>query len=81
MITDFETNKLYLSSLLKTEKYLSFWTDLENILTNYRIKPEFIDSTIDIWCRDYMPVQIDTIDYVQFKYFPDYCIDYKNISG
>jgi agmatine deiminase len=80
MITDFQTNKLYLSSILKTEKYLTFWTDLEKILNNYRIKPEFIDGTRDIWCRDYMTVQIDAINYVQFKYFPDYCIDHKNIK-
>lgn len=80
MITDFETNKLYLSLLLKTEKYMPFWIELEKILIKYSIKTLFIEGTRDIWCRDYMPVQIDTINYSQFQYFPDYCIDYRNIK-
>ena len=80
MITYFETNKLYLSSILKTEKYLTFWTDLEKILTNYRIKPEFIDGTRDLWCRDYMPVQVTEKEFVQFKYLPDYYLTHDFID-
>lgn len=80
MIADFQTNKVYLSSLIKSGKYETFWKDLEKIFVKHDIRPEFIEGTRDIWCRDYMPVQIDTINYSQFKYFPDYCIDHKNIK-
>jgi agmatine deiminase len=80
MITDFQTNKVYFSSLIKTGKYESFWKELERILAKHNIKPEFIEGTRDIWCRDYMPVQLNTIEYAQFKYFPDYCVDHRYIK-
>lgn len=80
MITDFETNKLYFSSRIKTEKYAPLWNELEKILSKYGYKPSFIEGTRDIWCRDYMPVQIDANKFSQFKYFPEYCVDHKHIN-
>jgi agmatine deiminase len=80
MITDIHTNKVYFSSLIKAEKYEPFWTELQKILAIHKIKPEFIEGTRDIWCRDYMPVQLNTIEYAQFKYFPDYCVDHRYIK-
>ncbi len=80
MVTDFETNKLYFSSRIKTEKYAPFWNELVRILSKYGYKPSFIEGTRDIWCRDYMPVQIDENKFSQFKYFPDYCVDHKHIK-
>ena len=80
MITDFETNKVFLSALLKTNKYEYFWKELERILEKHSIKPEFIENTRDIWCRDYMPIQIGEKEYVQFKYFPDYYVNHKYIK-
>ena len=71
MITDKETNFVYLSSLIKeNEKYLPFWKRLEPILTENRIGYGFIENTRDIWCRDYMPIQKDVNDFIQFgQYF------------
>lgn len=80
MITDFETNKVFLSALLKTNKYEYFGKELERILEKHSIKPEFIENTRDIWCRDYMPIQIGEREYVQFKYFPDYYANHKYIK-
>ena len=80
MITDFETNKVFLSALLKTNKYASFGKELDRILEKHSIKPEFIENTRDIWCRDYMPIQIGEKEYVQFKYFPDYYVNHKYIK-
>lgn len=37
-------------------------------MTNLRIAHD----TKDIWCRDYMPLQIGIDKFVQFKYEPDY---------
>ena len=80
MIADFQTNKVYFSSLIKSGKYETFWKDLQRILVKHKIQPAFIEGTRDIWCRDYMPVQIDTFNYSQFKYFPDYCVRHEYIK-
>ncbi len=80
MVIDIETNKLYFSSLIKAEKYAPLWDELIRILLRYGYKPSFIEGTRDIWCRDYMPVQIDENKFSQFKYFPDYCVDHKHIK-
>ena len=80
MITDRETNILYLSSLLKSE-FAQFWADLKLILDRHSIKYRWIEHTKSIWCRDYMPVQVSKNEYIQFKYFPDYYIDYKYIGS
>lgn len=80
MITDIETNKVYLSSLIKAKKFEPFWIELEKILSKHQITPSFIDGTRSIWCRDYMPIQISDKDFVQFKYFPDYCLTHKEIA-
>jgi agmatine deiminase len=78
MIIDSQTNIVYLSSLLP-DRYPEFWKDLETILNNHSIKYKWIKQTHDIWCRDYMPVQLTVDEYVQFKFFPDYFLDYDNI--
>lgn len=80
MITDIETNKVYLSSLIKDKKFEPFWIELGKILSKHQIRPSFIDGTRSIWCRDYMPIQISEKDFAQFKYFPDYCLSHKEIA-
>jgi agmatine deiminase len=74
MITDRDTNYVYFSSLIKERPALkSFWQDLEKELKRAGIAYGFIENTKDIWCRDYMPVQVAPKQFVQFKYFPSYC--------
>ena len=81
MITDKETNFVYFSSLIKEdEKYLPFWNRLKPILDENQIRYGFIENTRDIWCRDYMPIQKELNDFVQFEYFPDYLIEPKFIA-
>jgi len=81
MITDKETNFVYFSSLIKeNEKYLPFWKRLEPILIENQIGYGFIENTRDIWCRDYMPIQKDKSEFIQFEYFPDYYIDPIHIA-
>lgn len=80
MITDNETNYLYLSSLLtKQRKYLKFWHRFKAVLEQGDIPYSFIEGTRDIWCRDYMPIQIRDNHFVQFRFFPDYYIDPNEI--
>ncbi len=71
MITDSETNTVYVSDLLK-EKYPELHTGLGSILKAEKIPLLEIKSTRDIWCRDYMPIQITGDRFVLFKYDPDY---------
>lgn len=81
MITDKETNFVYFSSLIKEHKqYAPLWNRLEKLLIRRKVGYGFIQNTRDIWCRDYMPIQIDTDKYVQFNFFPDYCLTPQYIS-
>ena len=81
MITDKETNFIYFSSLIKEkQQYTPFWKKIQKVLTKKRIGYGFIRNTRDIWCRDYMPIQIDTDKFVQFNFFPDYCLTPQHIS-
>nr|WP_262896446.1 agmatine deiminase family protein [Adhaeribacter terrigena] len=34
-----------------------------------------LEGTKDIWCRDFMPLQVAMNEFIQFRYTPDYCDD------
>ena len=71
MLTDNLTNTVFLSNWLQEEcptLYQSFTKVLKDNNVDYRI----LDNTNDIWCRDYMPIQIETNRFVSYKYNPDY---------
>lgn len=78
MITDSQTNIVYLSSLLPRQ-HPKFWEELKSILERHSIKYKCIANTRDIWCRDYMPVQITKNEFVRFKFFPDYYLDHEHV--
>ena len=40
---------------------------------------EVIPGTADIWCRDYMPIQLDQDRFCQFVYAPDYLRGYEHL--
>ena len=40
----------------------------------------FLPETKDIWCRDYMPVQVDEDTFCQFMYDPDYLRGYDHLK-
>lgn len=71
MITNIETNTLYISSLLKDKKPTFYNRFLKN-LKSVDIIPKEIVETNDIWCRDYMPIQIAKNTLLQFDYNPNY---------
>lgn len=74
MVTDRDTNFVFFSSLIKQRPALKgFWLYLEKQLERVGIPYGFIENTNDIWCRDYMPVQVAPKQFVQFKYYPSYC--------
>lgn len=72
MITDDQTNFLYLAESLKSKKYMYFLKRFEKVLIENAISYDFIKNTKDIWAVDFMPIQISKDIFVQFEYHPDY---------
>ena len=71
MITDQETNVVFVADTLKG-KFPSVYGGLKSILEHHGIPLRIIPGTKDIWCRDYMPIQVSEEKFVQFRYKPDY---------
>ena len=82
MITDNKTNFVYFSSILTEDsKYLDFWKRLESILLKNNIPFGLLKNTKDIWCRDYMPVQISEKVFFRYRYYPDYLVKSRKYFG
>ncbi len=71
MITDDESNIVFESNLLRSRNTI-FSLQLESILRRNTIRFDYLKNTKDIWCRDYMPVQVSKNKFIQFKYSPSY---------
>ena len=69
MITDNQTNTVCFSNLLP-EAYPESYKELSNIIESAGYKVKLLVETYDIYCRDYMPVQVAEDDYVQFVFRP-----------
>jgi len=76
MIDDKQTNMLYLSSLLE-EKYPKTYDALTRALTKHDIKFEFLKNTKDVWCRDFMPIQVTKDKFIRFRYYSGYIRESK----
>jgi agmatine deiminase len=76
MITDAQTNFVYFSERLK-DKHSNFVNELTKILNRHGYEPKFLKNTNDIWCRDYMPVQVSENKFVEYRFDPDYLLDRK----
>lgn len=73
MISDYQTNTIYLSDLLRTNKnYSKTYNHLFQVLSENGIQYDFLEKTKDIWARDYMPIQVSKDRFVEFRYDPDY---------
>lgn len=71
MLTDRQTNKLFLADCLP-RKQPKFFQRFEKVLNDCNINFQFLPGTKDIWTVDFMPVQIRKDKFVQFTYRPDY---------
>ena len=82
MIENKNTNIVYLSDLLQTdERFEKTCNRLKQIFEKRNIKYKFLKSTKDIWCRDYMPVQVENDKFIQFRYEPSYLKDELNLQS
>lgn len=78
MITNFETNKVYLSKGLHNVRYHNGADSLIHLLHQEEIEYAYIpftESYMHIWARDYMPIQVNNDTFINFRYEPDYLTD------
>lgn len=68
---DKETNLVYLSDQLPT-RHPAVFQSVTHALIGNGTSHALIEPTVDIWCRDYLPIQVDENKFIQFRYAPDY---------
>ena len=70
---DKDVNKVYFSDKVLERPDISLvYKEICDTLDVYGIKHELLQHTKDIWCRDYMPIQMSPNRFVQYVYNPDY---------
>lgn len=77
MINDYQTDKVYLAEGIKG--YPKVAERLLWALYTEGIEEEYLPHTKSVkhvWARDYMPLQLDTDTFVQYRYSPDYLQGY-----
>ena len=62
---------VYLSELLE-EHFPECFNRLTYILKKHGVDYRLLKGTKDIWCRDYMPIQTESGNLIQFRYEPSY---------
>jgi len=79
VIPDEQTNCVYFSELL-LERFPGLAQKVTGYLLEAGVTVRWIPGTRDIWCRDYMPIQVAKDRFVQFVYRPDYLFndEYKD---
>ncbi len=48
-----------------------------DVLKKHSISYSYLPGTRDIWCRDYMPVQVEKDRFIEYRYDPDYLLNLK----
>lgn len=76
MIKDTDTNLVYISDKLRTKKR-DFYNRFTCLLDEMGILWKELEGTNDIWARDYMPIQLDTNEFLMYQYNPDYLQEKK----
>lgn len=80
-ITDDRTDKVYISSLIDTVSGaldINTRSALKTSILKFSRNCEPLYNTMDVWARDYMPIQLTLDVYLSFTYKPDYLQDYPN---
>ncbi|WP_018109421.1 agmatine deiminase family protein [Bacteroides propionicifaciens] len=73
MIYDKDTNIVHLSPWLE-DCFPIFYKRFTSLLGEHVISYKILPHTNDLWCRDYMPIQIEENTFVQYQYMPDYLL-------
>lgn len=73
MIQDNECNRVLFSALLG-ERCPIAYKGLTETLDKYDVPWSLLEGTNDIWCRDYMPIQVQPDRFAEYEYRPDYLL-------
>lgn len=73
MIQDNQCNRVFFSALLRERCPIAF-RGLTEVLDKYEVPWSLLEGTNDIWCRDYMPLQVWPERFVSYNYNPDYLL-------
>jgi agmatine deiminase len=76
VIADWDTGHLFLADRLEPDEP-ALCAALRSALSGVSI--DLIPGTHDIWCRDFMPVQLDENSFFQFTYAPDYLLGFERL--
>lgn len=57
------------------DRYPETCKKLLGILEKHKTNYSFLKGTKDIWCRDYMPVRLESGKLIQFRYEPSYLME------
>ena len=76
MITDNLTNTVFFSARLRFA-CPNLFKSISAELQKRGILRDLLWETNDIWCRDYMPIQMERDRLISYKYTPDYLQDEK----
>jgi len=79
MIIDQETNIVFFSNLIP-EEYPKESDELFRIIVDHGYQVKLLVETDDFYARDYMPVQIDKDDFVQFIFKPEKYFNEKDFG-
>ncbi|MFA6402893.1 MAG: agmatine deiminase family protein [Salinivirgaceae bacterium] len=79
MITDLQTNVVYFSNSL-TKEFPNEFNELKKIIDDAGYSVKVLDGTKDFYCRDFMPVQISSTDFVQFIFRPKEYLKGKQLN-
>ena len=77
-ITDEDTSKLYISSLIDTVSGAldaEVRSELKSGIMGFCRECELLVNTRDVWLRDYMPIQLTENIFLGYTYNPDYLKD------
>ena len=73
MTIDQDSNVVYISNLLKN-RFSETYASLNKAVTAAGFRVKELKPTNDIWCRDYMPLQVGFDKFVQFDCNPSYLV-------
>ena len=82
-ITDDKTDKVYISSLIdKVSGALDVETrsKLKKYIVDFSTGCELLYNTMDVWVRDFMPIQLTKDIFLSYTYKPDYLNDYSECT-
>lgn len=78
MVTDFQCNRVYFSDRLQGLAPVTY-AGLVAALEKHGVAYRLLSNTNDVWCRDYMPIQVKAGELRGFTYDPDYLQDTEEL--